>query len=109
MVGGLGRLEPRYAQMAAAAGHEALFHDGDTRGRGASALVHMITRADLVVLVTDVNSHGALRDTRRVLRELGRSPVLMRRCGVAKFASVLSALDSLRRVGGDDLGGRTWA
>jgi hypothetical protein len=56
--------------------------------------------ADLVLLLTDVSSHGAVRHARQVLRERGRSPVLLRRCGSARFASLLAALDERARSAG---------
>ena len=55
--------------------------------------------ADLVLLLTDVSSHGAVRHARQVLRERGRSPVL-RRCGSARFAALLAALDERARFAG---------
>ena len=94
IVGGLGRAEPYYGRMATAAGHEALFHDGEVTGRGARALERVVDRCELIVIVTDVNSHGAVQQARRRLREQGRSPLLLRRLGPARFAALLSALNA---------------
>ncbi|HEX7621933.1 MAG TPA: DUF2325 domain-containing protein [Anaeromyxobacteraceae bacterium] len=94
IVGGLGRAEPLFAQLAAAAGHEALFHDGSMSASGVRGLLRVLERADLVLLLTDVNSHGAVRHARQILRVRGRSPVLMRRCGSARFAALLAALQA---------------
>ncbi len=55
-------------------------------------LTDMVERCDLVVIVTDVNSHGAVQLTRRLLRSLGREPVLLRRCGTGRFATLLNDL-----------------
>jgi hypothetical protein len=98
IIGGLGRVEPRFQRIAAEAGHEVVFHDGDLGGRGAVALEHLVERAELVVLVTDVNSHGAVRLARRLLKERQRSALLLRRCGLATFATLISALDRRREV-----------
>lgn len=102
IVGGLGRSGGLLERLAACAGHTALLHDGDVHGQGGRRLEQLVDRADLVVIVTDVNSHGALELARQLLRERGRSPLLMRRCGVAAFARLLQALDSAdsRRAGG---------
>ncbi len=94
IIGGLGRAEPYYTRLAEAAGHRALFHDGAIGGRGTQALEHLVERCDVVVLVTDVNSHGAVQLVRRRLRERGRSPLLLRRMGLARFATLLAALDA---------------
>jgi hypothetical protein len=98
IVGGLERSESLFSRLAEAAGHRALFHDGSMCASGVRAMEGLVDRSDLVVLVTDVNSHGAVRLARRLLRERGRSPVLLRRCGLARFASLLAALDERHRL-----------
>ncbi len=92
IIGGLDRVEERFERMAASVGHEAVFHTGHVSGRGAKTLTDMIERCDVVVVVTDLNSHGAVQLTRRVLRSRGREPVLLRRCGTGRFAALLSGL-----------------
>ena len=94
MVGGLGRAEPHYAALARRSGHEVLFHDGDVGGRGSRSLEHLVARCDVVVVVTDVNSHLAVQIVRRRLRERRRSPLLVRRCGLARFAALVEALSA---------------
>jgi hypothetical protein len=94
IVGGLGRSPPLYGRVAEARGHEALFHDGSLTGRGRRCLERLVDTCDLVVIVTDVNSHGAVQLARRLLRERGRSPLLLRRCGLARFAALLATLDA---------------
>jgi len=94
IIGGLGRSEPILARLAGAAGHEALFHNGEMGARGVRALERVIDNAEVVVVVTDVNSHGSVRLARRFLRERGRTPVLMRRCGAARLAGFLGGLGS---------------
>jgi hypothetical protein len=88
-VGGLDRSAPEYVAMAAQMGHQLEIHNGGTGGRGSRALRGAIARSDLVVLITDINSHGALSLARRVAREEGKRVVLLRRCGVAKFKELL--------------------
>ncbi len=93
IIGGLDRAEPHYGRLAVDLGHEALFHDGQICGRGARALEHLVDRCDAVVIVTDVNSHGAVQLARRRLRGRGGSPLLLRRCGLARFRRLLAALN----------------
>jgi len=92
IIGGLERTARHYSELAMGAGHEALFHDGKVRGRGARMLECIIDRSDLVVIVTDVNSHGAVRLARRRMREQERTPLLLRRFGLARFARLLAAI-----------------
>lgn len=90
IVGGVDRAEALYVRLARKAGHEIEFHDGSLRGRGSSALEGLVDRCDLVVVVTEVNSHGAVLLTRRLMREAGRSPILLRRFGVSRLMRVMA-------------------
>jgi hypothetical protein len=93
IVGGLARSEPHYSRLARAAGHEAVFHEGHVNGRQMRMLEQLLDRCDLVIIVTDVNSHGAVQLARRRLKERGRTPLLLRRCSPARFAQLLAALE----------------
>ena len=103
-VGGISRQEPQLAQLAAQAGHPIEFHVGDVRGRGAADLRALVARADLVVIVTDQNSHGGARMAKLLARQLGRASVVLSRCGVARFAALLDALAARERYA--SVGGR---
>jgi hypothetical protein len=62
----------------------------------------MVERADLVVVVTALNSHGAVEVARRSARETGTTLVLHQRCGLAKFRELLDSLNAapaLRKAG----------
>ena len=93
LIGGLERAEPHFERLAHDAGHEIVFHDGRTGGRRAQVLASLCERSELVVVLTDVNSHGGVQLARRVLRERGRSPLLLRRISLSKFGALLEALD----------------
>lgn len=49
---------------------------------GARSLQTMMNRCDLVVIITDVNSHAAVTKARKLARAAGRSPIFARRFGV---------------------------
>jgi Uncharacterized protein conserved in bacteria (DUF2325) len=92
IVGGLERDEARYLRLAARAGHSVECHAGHLAGRGAETLASLVQRAELVVIVTDLNSHGAVQLARRLVRERERRMLLVRRCSVSRFATLLEAL-----------------
>ena len=92
VVGGFDRQAPLLSEMAGRTGRTVEFHTGNVRGRGASDLRAVISRSDLVVIVTDHNSHGGVQVAKRVARELRRSSVVLTRCGVARFGALLDAL-----------------
>ena len=94
IVGGLDRNEGAYAQLAARAGHRFEQHNGHLAGRGSATLDAMVERCDVVVVVTDVNSHGAVWRARRLARQRGCVCLLMSRCGPSKFTELLEQLSA---------------
>jgi len=91
-VGGLTRSEAQLERMAANAGHMLEFHSGDVGGRGASDLRSLIERVDFVMIITDINSHGAVILAKRLAQKLGRGAVVVRSSGVSRFQAFLDAL-----------------
>ncbi len=91
-IGGLDRNEQDLITIAARSGHVVELHKGHMAGRGSEKLAAAIARADFVVLVTDVNSHGAVQLARRLCQRAGISPLILRRCGAARFAQICDAL-----------------
>ena len=94
IVGGLDRNEGIYEQLAGRAGHSFEQHNGHLAGRGSAALDSMVERCDVVVVVTDVNSHGAVWRARRLAKQRGSRCLLMSRCGPSKFVGILEQLSA---------------
>jgi len=92
-VGGVERYEVQLGRLAAAAGHELEYHGGDVRGRGAQALEGLVERCQLIIIVTETNSHGAVLLARKLARQKGRGTLLLRKSGIASFARLLAAID----------------
>ena len=97
MIGGVERNETDYARIAERAGHSLEFHGGWIGGRGAETLAALIARAELVIIVTDVNSHGAVILARRLASERGRPIQLLRRMGTSRFRALLAGLEQEAR------------
>jgi hypothetical protein len=93
LVGGISRNEAQLAVMARAAGHVLELHSGDVHGRGAGELRALVERADLVVILTDVNSHGGVLLAKKLAQRSGRGALVLRRLGSARFQVLLDALD----------------
>ena len=89
IVGGLERSDQHYRAVAEEAGFDAVFHTGHVGGRGRAALAQLVDGCHIVLIVTDVNSHGAVQFARRRLRVHGRTPILVRKCGLTKFGELL--------------------
>jgi hypothetical protein len=105
LVGGRERNEVVYQRLALAAGHFVEFHSGDVGGRGSATLEALCERVDLLVVVTDINSHGAVQQARRLVRRHQLRFLLLRRCGMSRFATLLEAMSiEERRLAGHSAG-----
>jgi hypothetical protein len=93
IVGGVDRSASSLQDIARANGHQLELHTGDlTSAAAASTLRALVGRAELVVVVTDVNSHNGVRTARREARRQQRSLKLVRRMGPTQFAALLHGL-----------------
>ena len=79
----------RYEDFARSHGGGVEFHDGHMDGRGSRQLRSMVERCDLVVIVTRINSHGAVKLARELPRKLGRDPMIVRQFGLSRFEEVM--------------------
>jgi hypothetical protein len=93
LIGGVERNEALYRNLAEERGHVFKFHSGHMNGRGIGSLETLLKTADLVVVVTDVNSHCAVQYARRNARRLGVPLVLLRRCSPSRFTEILDELE----------------
>jgi hypothetical protein len=92
-IGGRERNEMQLERIAAKSGHCLEFHSGHVGGRGADGIRTLVERSDFVVIVTDVNSHGAVLLAKKIAQQVGRSSLVIRRCGSSRFQALLDALD----------------
>jgi hypothetical protein len=99
IVGGVERNESAYRRIAEEAGHEVVFHGGHVAGRGADKLVELVRGVGVVVVLTDVNSHGAVGVARKAANRFGTPVALVRRLGPSRFAAELPQLATLAASG----------
>ena len=93
IVGGLERSARDLEGIALARGHQLELHTGVVAGPASAAgLRALVTRSDLVIVVTEVNSHNGVRMARRQARISRRSLRLLRRMGVSQFEALVRAL-----------------
>ena len=98
IVGGVDRAEEVYRQLAKQAGFELDFHFGGLAGRGSATLDALVERSDVVVVVTNVNSHAAVWRARKQCKRLGRRMELVAHFGVSKFNALLRELSAQARA-----------
>jgi hypothetical protein len=90
IIGGLDRNVAALHALAETAGHDVRFHTGVMAGpASAAALRSLVARAELVIVVTDINSHNAVRTARREARLLNRPLKIVRKMGHTQFAALL--------------------
>jgi hypothetical protein len=92
VIGGLDRHVQGLAKQAADAGHVAEFHHGRVGGRSAEDLAAIVERSDVVVIVTAVNSHGAVSIAKKAARRSGCAAYIARTCGPSRFEQILTGL-----------------
>ena len=92
IIGGVERGQQNYERLAAEWGHEVELHGGHMNGRGGRSLDAIVQRADLVVIVIDVNSHMAVQAAKIAARKYGRRTHIARNFGIARFSSLLESL-----------------
>lgn len=94
MVGGVERSEGLFQQAAHSAGYDLEVHSGHTAGRGAVTLASLVNRVDLVVIVTDVNSHNAVVAARKLAVSKGVKHLLVRRCSPSRLINLIQSVET---------------
>jgi hypothetical protein len=96
VIGGRYKNEGQLSRIASAAGYELEFEEGHMRGRGPEAIRTAVARSSLVVIVTDVNSHGAVQMAKKAARQLGRPTLILQNFGAVRLCRLLEALEERR-------------
>jgi hypothetical protein len=89
IIGGHDRTETKMAEVARRCGHRLEFHTGHVGGRGADEIRAMVARADLVVILTDINSHGGVKVGRQAAQRQGTEVLLTKRFGLKQLERIL--------------------
>jgi len=93
IVGGLDRVARELEEVARAGGHELGTHTGVIAGKATSTRLRaLVIWSDLVLVLTDVNSHNAVRLARQVARSHHRPLRILRRLGPSHLAAYLQAI-----------------
>jgi hypothetical protein len=93
-VGGLDRSKALFTEVAERAGHTLEMHEGHVGGRGSQILEGIVARCDLLVIVTELNSHGGVMHAKRLARRSGRKSLIVRKGSAASLQRVLDSLES---------------
>jgi hypothetical protein len=91
LIGGLDRLEPTYRQMVDEMGGTLLFHTGRMKG-GSGRMRLTVNKADLVVFITSINSHGALATVKSECKRAKKRFCALKQTGAKSFARAVQDL-----------------
>jgi len=103
VIGGRYKNEGQLARIAKARGYELEFEEGHTNGRGMDGIRKAVGRSSLVVIITDVNSHGAVHTAKKAARQLNRPTLIIQNFGAARLSRLIDALERRREVSFDTL------
>ncbi len=92
VVGGLTRATDQWSDAGRALGVQLEHHDGRVHGRRADDLESMVRRADVVVIITDLNSHNGVTIARRAAVHAALPHRLVRRLRPNGLAAVLEEM-----------------
>jgi hypothetical protein len=98
VIGGREKNEAELTRIAVAAGYDVEFHDGHVAGRGSDTIRSLVSRADLTVIVTDINSHGAVFVAKKAARQFHRPTLVIRKFSSARLHGLIEALDRKQTV-----------
>jgi hypothetical protein len=98
VIGGRYKNEGQLARIAKARGYELEFQEGHTNGRGMEGIRKAVGRSELVVIITDVNSHGAVHAAKKAARQLARPTLIIQNFWAARLSRLIDSLDRRRQT-----------
>jgi hypothetical protein len=90
VVGGIQRFESEIARRAETLGHTVEFHRGRVGGRQTAGLEAIVSRSELVIIVTQVNSHGAMYIAKKTAAQEGKRALIVRNCTPSSFGALVA-------------------
>lgn len=101
VIGGREKNEVELTRIAEASGYDIELHGGHVAGRGSDTIRAAVARADLAVIVTDINSHGAVFVAKKAARQFHKPTLVIRKFSSARLRGLIEALE--RRKQGAEL------
>jgi len=103
VIGGRYKNEGQLGRIARARGYDLEFEEGHTNGRGMEGIRKAVARSSLVVIITDVNSHGAVHTAKKAARQLDRPTLIIQNFRAARLSRLIDALERRRETSVDEL------
>lgn len=97
VIGGLDRLKPKYCKAVEKMGGECLFHTGGIRS-GVQGLRNVVTKSDLVVYITVINNHGAMKVVKKHCKRCQKPFCPLRGASVGALENLLWKIEKQGEV-----------
>ena len=91
VIGGLDRLEPEYRKTIHDLGADFLFHNGDC-SNGRHVLKNVVCKANIILFITSINSHGALKVVKATCKKTGKQFNVVRHPSASSVYKTLSEI-----------------
>jgi hypothetical protein len=103
IIGRLGPSEAPFRDLASAVGHDVFFHDRVIDGARPDALAGFIDGCSIVVIVVDATPAALVRAASAHLARRLRTPLLLRRSELGRFAGLMAPLAVCDHGGAESL------
>ena len=91
VIGGLDRLEPEYRKTIHDLGADFIFHNGNC-SNGQHVLKNVVCKANIVLFITSINSHGALKVVKATCKKTGKQFKVVRHPSAGSVYKTLSEI-----------------
>jgi hypothetical protein len=98
VIGGLSRATDQWRRAGDAIGVELEHHDGQAAGQRAATIASIVRRADVVLIITDLNSHNGVAVARKAALAHGRPHLLVRRLRPDGVAAAIAEAQAITRA-----------
>jgi len=92
IIGGREKNEVELARVATSCGHTIECHDGKVEGTGIGGIRNAVGRASLVVIVTEINSHGGVQAAKSEAQRHKKPTMVVSRLSCARLRALLDAV-----------------
>jgi hypothetical protein len=99
LIGGHARNVRHLIERGRMVGWQVEGHSGVVKGRGIKELRTRVERADIVIITTQINSHGGMFRAKEFARRFGRFTTVVRRESFAEIKNAIAQFQSCSHLG----------
>jgi hypothetical protein len=93
IIGGRFKNTTQLTRIARDAGCQLEVHEGHLHGSRVGEIRNLVARSELALIVTSINSHGAMHVAKESAKQYGVPTLLLRQLGAARFRTLVEAIE----------------